>query len=72
MKNITLSADDALIDKARKRAIREGTTLNTAFRDWLQSYVTQESGPEDFRNLMKELHYVSPGRSFSRQETNER
>lgn len=39
MKNITLSADDKLIEAARERARAEQTTLNEQFRRWLANYV---------------------------------
>ena len=35
MKNITLSADETLIERARQRAVVEHTTLNELFRAWL-------------------------------------
>ena len=35
MKNITLSADEGLIEAARERARTEHTTLNEQFRLWL-------------------------------------
>ena len=34
MKNITLSADEGLIEAARRRAAAERTTLNAEFRLW--------------------------------------
>ena len=37
-KNITLTADGSLIERARERARRERTTLNEAFREWLMRY----------------------------------
>ena len=39
MKNITLSADDKLIDAARARASAKNTTLDAEFRIWLEDYV---------------------------------
>ena len=42
MKNITFSADEQLIDQARRRAVRQGNTLNEEFRRWLADYVRQE------------------------------
>ncbi len=36
MKNITLSADERLIEAARAVAQRKQTTLNAAFRSWLR------------------------------------
>ena len=38
MKNITLSADERLIEAARERARSEHTTLNEQFRRWLADY----------------------------------
>ena len=39
MKNITFSADERIIDKARQHARQKNTTLNDAFRVWLAEYV---------------------------------
>ena len=38
MKNITLSADEKMIESARERARSEHTTLNEQFRRWLAEY----------------------------------
>ena len=38
VKNITLSADEGLIEAARRRAAAERTTLNAEFRMWLAEY----------------------------------
>lgn len=35
MKNITLSADERLIEQARQEARSQNTTLNHLFREWL-------------------------------------
>jgi hypothetical protein len=40
MKNITPSADEAVIQQARRRAALEGMTLNDLFRAWLGRYDT--------------------------------
>jgi hypothetical protein len=71
MRNVTLSADDQLIERARKKAALEHTTLNERFRRWLEQYVGQTSAG-DFRQLMKELKHVKAGRSFTRDDANER
>ena len=42
MKNITLSADEHLIEAAYQRAAEEHTTLNEQFRLWLKYYVQSE------------------------------
>jgi hypothetical protein len=71
-KNITLSAEDDLIRKAREKAIREKKSLNTVFREWLARYVRQDASAERYEELMKKLSYARSGGKFSREEMNER
>ena len=42
MKNVTLSAENTLIDQARALARLRGTTLNEAFRGWLVGYTRED------------------------------
>ncbi len=70
-KNITLSANEKLIKKARLRAQRENRSLNDVFREWLTRYTLQGKSSLDYQKLMKKLSYAKPGRKFSRDETNE-
>jgi hypothetical protein len=74
MKNITLSADDKLIEAARERARTEHTTLNEQFRRWLADYVRQEQKADAAMALIEELRgrVRTGGRKFSRDEMNER
>ncbi len=74
MKNITLSANADLIDKARERAAAEHTTLNAQFRIWLEKYVQREQQSERTIETIRELQasIFSNGRKFSRKEMNER
>ena len=72
LQNITLSADKILIERARKRAETRKTTLNAEFRRWLEQYVEYPQTAEDLIGLMEQLSYVQPGRTFSREELNER
>lgn len=74
MKNITLSADDKLIEAARERARAEQTTLNEQFRRWLADYVRQEQQAESAMTLIEELRgqVRTGGRKFTRDEMNER
>ena len=72
MKNITLSADESLIEQARLVARSQHKTLNIAFREWLAYYTNQEGRAQEFDSLMKRLEYVKAGRRFSRDEMNER
>ncbi len=71
-KNITLSADVALIRAARERAVREHTSLNQAFRQWLARYGQSGRSSSRFDALMEDLAHVKAGRRFSRDEMNER
>jgi predicted transcriptional regulator len=72
MKNITLSADDHLIELARRTARAQHKTLNQAFREWLQSYARPNDAVAEYDALKKELGYVKAGRKFTREEMNER
>ena len=72
LKNITLSAEEELIRKAREKANKEHTTLNASFRQWLKQYVNRNTKTIDFNNFMEQLNYAKPGRHFSRDELNER
>ena len=73
MKNITLSADDALIEAARQRAASERTTLNEQFRRWLADYVGRKRQAAKAEQVMQELQgRLQVGRRLTRQEVNER
>ncbi len=73
MKNITLSADEHLIDAARRRASIEHTTLNQQFRLWLEGYSQQKDRLAEYDALMSELRgKVRIGRKLTRDEMNER
>jgi hypothetical protein len=72
MKNITLSADERLIEEARLLAKSQHTTLNAVFREWLEQFTARSGGTQQFDALMKRLKHVQAGRRFSRDEMNER
>jgi len=42
VKTITLSADERLIDAARRKARASNRTLNDEFRRWLEQYTAGE------------------------------
>jgi len=67
-----LSAEQKLILKAREKAQREKTTLNAVFRQWLRQYVNSDYRTKEFDHLIKSFSYAKPGRTFSRDEMNER
>lgn len=74
MKNITLSADEDLLEVARRRAAAEGTSLDTLFRRWLAEYVGRERQAEAAMAAIRELRETTNtgGRKFTRDEMNER
>lgn len=74
MKNITLSADENLIEAARERAREEHTTLNEQFRCWLEIYARRSQKADDAMAVLKKIrgYARSGGQKFSREEMNER
>lgn len=72
LKNITLSADQNLIKKAREKAQKENTTLNQRFREWLQRYITIDNQSDEYVQLMNRLGHINSGKKFTRDELNER
>ena len=73
MKNITLSADEALIEAARERARADHTTLNEAFRHWLAQYAHQRERIQRYDEVMASLRgSVKVGRKLTRDQRNER
>ena len=67
MKNVTLSADDSLIEQARALARLRGTTLNEEFRKWLASYSAEDVGGlklAQTRAMLDELSAPIVGKPF--------
>ncbi len=76
LKNITLSADEALIREARRQAALHNTTLNELFREWLEQFVTEdeavrEAALRQYEELMERLGQRF-SRKYTREEMNER
>jgi hypothetical protein len=74
MKNVTLSADEHLIEAARSRARAEHTTLNDQFRLWLVDYVQRHQRVASAMSAIADLQSTlgTGGRKFTRDEMNER
>ncbi len=72
LKNITLSAEQHLIEHAREKAKKSKQTLNALFRQWLIYYLKENGSTTNYEKLMKSLAYSKPGKHFSRDELNER
>jgi hypothetical protein len=75
MKNITLSAEESVIEAARARARADKSTLNEQFRLWLHGYAGERGSLADGAvALINDLRqYVSTGgQTLTRDERNER
>jgi len=73
MKNITLSADAALIEAARARAQEQHSTLNEQFRLWLSDYAHPQERLQRYDAVMKQLRgKLQVGRKLTRDEVNAR
>ena len=72
MKNITLSAEESLIERARLVAQAQHKSLNAAFREWLEQYAAQAGGGAAVDALMRRLRHVRSSGPYTRDEMNER
>ena len=73
VKNITLSADESLIEAARERARAEHTPLNEQFRRWLADYAHTRERMQRYDEVMEKLRgKLKVGRKLTREEMNER
>jgi hypothetical protein len=72
MKNVTLSADENLIEQALLVARSQHKTLNAAFREWLEQYAAQAGGGAAVDALLRRLRHIRSAGPFTRDEMNER
>lgn len=72
MENVTLSADEALSERAREAARRRKSTLNAMFREWLSELAGQQEREERLRNLELRIGCARSGGGFTREEMNAR
>ncbi len=77
MRNITLSADEHVIEVARNKALQKKTSLNAEFRKWLKRYIQSDTDTKRkiniYQALMAEFSFISTGgKTFTRDEMNER
>ena len=72
--NVTVKAEDTLIERAKERARKENKTLDGLFNEWLQQYTenVDTNSAKEFDDFMDRVKYANPGRTFSREEMNAR
>ena len=67
LRNITLSAEEELIDRARKKADARKTTLNNEFRVWLAKYGEEALlTVEDIDRILEPFSGVFDGHRLNR------
>ena len=71
LKNVTLSAEEAKIQEVRRLAMRDNTTLNQLFRDWLDQYIARDRAARQYQELVQQIG-LRFDRKFTREEMNER
>jgi len=74
MKSITFTANTNLIEKARKKAKEEKTSLNAKFNEWLDRYVNEKTTPKDMEAYWKRYDKIdlTGAHKFNRAERNAR
>ena len=73
--NLTLSIDDEVIQKARRRAEVMGTSLNQLVRDYLEQFAGKgdpEADAAEFEQLSRSARGRSRGWKFNREELHDR
>ncbi len=72
-RNITFTADEALIGEAREIARADNTTLNEQFKLWLEAYTRKRRAQRSIEVMERLGKYVSSGsRKLTRDDLNER
>ena len=69
--NLTLSVDDQIVERAREVARRQGHSLNSLVREFIEGLAGRRSGDQlaaDFERMWKESSGSSRGRKFSRSD----
>jgi hypothetical protein len=74
MKNITLSAREELIDRAREVASQQHRTLNDMFQEWLEEMSRHDDRDtsDKLNDLWSHTSYLRVRKKLSRDEMNER
>lgn len=77
MANLTLTIDDALLLRARQRALAHGTSVNAVVRDYLAAYAGDDVSADVGRAIVELAGRASSGsgasgRTWSRDELYER
>lgn len=66
MANVTISVDDHVLERARARALRLGTSVNAVLKDRLQEFAGGDAERQRALSRLFELAAKSKGRSGGR------
>ena len=73
MRTITFSADEKLLEAAEAQARAEHTTLDEAFRGWLERYTRRVARLDRYDEVVAQVKgKLRVGRKLTRDEMNER
>jgi hypothetical protein len=74
MANLTITIDDDVLLRARKRALDQGTSVNAVLRDYLQTYVGRQNRAAAMQRFVKRAAATKAGSrsAWTRDELHER
>lgn len=72
MRNITLSADEHVIELAREEARKRKTTLNALFREWIEDLAARDERRKSIQSIFQQMKDFDSGGPFTRDQMNER
>lgn len=72
VRNITFSADERMIERAREKAALENRSLNQAFREWIEAWASPSDLKLRYVETMKTLEQFQPAKKMTRDELNAR
>lgn len=72
VRNVTLSVEERLLERARKVARGRFTALEQLFREWLVELTIERARPHRYDDLMRRLGRARSGGRISRDERNAR
>lgn len=72
MKNVTFRIQEEPLNKAREKAAKEKRSLNKLINQWIKNYSATKDEVFDVRQYVKRIKGEKIGRTFTREEMNER
>ncbi|MGH7884673.1 MAG: DUF6364 family protein [Thermodesulfobacteriota bacterium] len=76
MRNLTITIDEKILQKARIKALEQGTSVNAILREYLESYAgvntVEENAMKDLIKLSKNSKSSRGKAKWSRDEIHER